>query len=61
LVNKDAALMVKDSEALDKVVPGVIELAKNENRQNELKKNIADLAIINADKVIAKEILNNIR
>ena len=40
LVNKNAALMVKDSEALDKVVPMIIELAKDENKQEELKKNI---------------------
>ena len=38
LVDKNAALMVKDSEAIDKVVPMIIELAKDENKQNELKK-----------------------
>jgi UDP-N-acetylglucosamine--N-acetylmuramyl-(pentapeptide) pyrophosphoryl-undecaprenol N-acetylglucosamine transferase len=57
LVNKNAALMVKDSEALDKVVPAIIQLARNDIRQAELKKNIGLLAITNADKVIAKEIL----
>ena len=56
LVNKNAALMVKDNEALDKVVPMVIELAKNENKQNELKRNIGMLAITDADKRIAEEI-----
>ena len=54
LVNKNAALMVKDSEALDKVVPMIIELAKDENKQNELKKNIGMLAITDADKRIAE-------
>ena len=57
LVSKRAALMVKDDEALDKVVPMIIELANDENKQNELKKNIGALAIIDADKRIADEIL----
>ena len=58
LVNKNAALIVKDSEAKDKVVPMIIELAKDETRQNELKKNISQLAKINADGRIADEILS---
>ena len=33
LVNKNAALMVKDSEAMEKLVPMIIELAKDENKQ----------------------------
>jgi len=57
LVDKNAALMVKDSEALDKVVPMIIELANNNDRQNELKKNIGALAITDADKRIAEEVL----
>jgi UDP-N-acetylglucosamine--N-acetylmuramyl-(pentapeptide) pyrophosphoryl-undecaprenol N-acetylglucosamine transferase len=56
LVNKNAALMVKDSEALDKVVPMIIDLARNESKQNELKNNIGLLAITNADKKISEEI-----
>ena len=60
LVNKNAALMVKDNEALDKVVPMVIELSKDENRQAELRKNIGLMAITDADKRIAKEILNSL-
>ena len=60
LVNKNAALMVKDNEALDKVVPMIVELAKNENRQNELKQNISALAITDADDKIAVEIMKTI-
>jgi UDP-N-acetylglucosamine--N-acetylmuramyl-(pentapeptide) pyrophosphoryl-undecaprenol N-acetylglucosamine transferase len=60
LVNKNAALMVKDSEALDKIVPMIIELAKDENRQAELKRNIGALGITNADKRIAGEILKTL-
>ena len=57
LVNKNAALMVRDREALDKVVPMIMELARDESRQNELKKNIGTLAITDADRRIAAEIL----
>jgi UDP-N-acetylglucosamine--N-acetylmuramyl-(pentapeptide) pyrophosphoryl-undecaprenol N-acetylglucosamine transferase len=57
LVSKNAALMVKDSEALDNVVPMIIDLAKDENKQNELKRNIGLLAIIDADRRIAEEVL----
>jgi UDP-N-acetylglucosamine--N-acetylmuramyl-(pentapeptide) pyrophosphoryl-undecaprenol N-acetylglucosamine transferase len=57
LVNKHAALMVKDSEALDKVVPIILELSKNENKQNELKQNIGRLGVTDADKRIAEEVL----
>lgn len=60
LVNRNAALMVNDSEALDKVVPMIIELSKDENRQVELKRNIGELAITNADKRIADEIIKSL-
>jgi UDP-N-acetylglucosamine--N-acetylmuramyl-(pentapeptide) pyrophosphoryl-undecaprenol N-acetylglucosamine transferase len=61
LVNKNAALMIKDNEALDKVVPMIIELAKDESRQTKMKNNIGRLAITNADKRIADEIMKSIR
>ena len=61
LVNKNAALMIKDDEALDKLVPMTIQLAGDENRQLEMKKNISALAITDADKKIAAEILKSIR
>ena len=57
LVDKNAALMVTDSEALDKVVPTIIELANDENKQAELIENIGRLAITDADKRIAEEVL----
>lgn len=60
LVKKGAALMVKDSDALDKVVPMAIELANNEAQQTEMKNNIAALAITNADKIIAEAILKKL-
>ena len=60
LVNKNAGIMIKDSEALEKLVPAVMELSKDENRQQELMSNIGKLAVLNADEVIAKEILASI-
>lgn len=57
LVNKNAGIMIKDSEALDVLVPSVIELSKDDNKQEKLKNNISKLAITNADEVIATEIL----
>ena len=61
LVNRNAAMMIKDDEASDKLVPMTIELAKNENRQLEMKTNISALAVIDADKKIASEIFTAIR
>jgi UDP-N-acetylglucosamine--N-acetylmuramyl-(pentapeptide) pyrophosphoryl-undecaprenol N-acetylglucosamine transferase len=61
LVNKNAALMIKDSEAGEKIIPTILELAVNENRRNELKKNISALAITDADTIIAGVILKEIQ
>ena len=58
LVNKNAAIMIRDNEALDKLVPEVILLSKNEWLQQELINNISPLGVNNADKVIAETILN---
>ena len=60
LVQKGAALMVKDSEAKEKVVSTIIALANDEQKQTELRANIAALAVTDADKRIADEILKTI-
>jgi UDP-N-acetylglucosamine--N-acetylmuramyl-(pentapeptide) pyrophosphoryl-undecaprenol N-acetylglucosamine transferase len=60
LVQKGAALMVKDSEAKEKVVSTIIALANDEQKQTELRNNIAALAVTDADKRIADEILKTI-
>ena len=57
LVEKNAALMVRDNEAIDKLVPMIIDLSKNDIKQNELTQNIKKLAIKNADETIAGEII----
>ena len=58
LVDKNAAMMIPDSAALDQLVSTVVELSKNEKKQQALKENISQLAVNNADEVIALEILN---
>jgi len=60
LEKKNAALIVKDSEAMEKLVFMTIELSLDESKQDELKKNISALAMTNADKKIAEEIIKNI-
>ena len=60
LVDKNAAIMIKDAEAKEKLVSTVIDLAKNESRQQELKNNIGKLAVVNADEVVAKIIMKAI-
>lgn len=60
LVDRNAAMMVKDSEASDKLVSTIIALAKDEQKQNELKQNIGRLAVADADMVIAKGILKSL-
>ncbi|RYY15041.1 MAG: undecaprenyldiphospho-muramoylpentapeptide beta-N-acetylglucosaminyltransferase [Chitinophagaceae bacterium] len=57
LVNKNAGLMVTDKEAAVKLVDVVATLAKDKNKQQVLKQNIAKLAITDADEVIAREVL----
>ena len=57
LVEKGAALMIKDADAKEQLVPTIIGLINNESEQQIMKNNIAALAVTNADEIIAKEIL----
>ena len=60
LVKKDAAIMVNDGEAMEKLVPAVLSLAANEEMQKRLTENIGRYAVMNADEKIAAEILKTI-
>ncbi|SHE80531.1 UDP-N-acetylglucosamine-N-acetylmuramylpentapeptide N-acetylglucosamine transferase [Cnuella takakiae] len=60
LVQKGAALMVKDGEAIDKVVPLAISLAKDEQQQVQLSQNIKKEGVQNADEIIAASILKEV-
>ena len=61
LVNKNAALMVKDNEVMQKLVFMTIELSMDESKQEELRKNISALAVTNADTKIANEVLASLK
>jgi UDP-N-acetylglucosamine--N-acetylmuramyl-(pentapeptide) pyrophosphoryl-undecaprenol N-acetylglucosamine transferase len=56
LVNKNAALMIKDAEANDKLVDAVLQLMKDESQQKNLSAAIKNLAIVDADERIVEEI-----
>jgi UDP-N-acetylglucosamine--N-acetylmuramyl-(pentapeptide) pyrophosphoryl-undecaprenol N-acetylglucosamine transferase len=60
LVQKGAALMVKDSEAAEKIVPTIIALSKDLGKQNELKQHIGEQKVTNADERVAEEVLKSI-
>ncbi len=55
LVNKDAALIVKDSEAEEKLLPTALELLSDPARTELLEKNISKLALTDAAAVICEE------
>lgn len=57
LVRKHAAWMVKDKDAPSMLVNTVLDLVANEQEQAMMKKNLAALAITNADEIVATEVL----
>jgi UDP-N-acetylglucosamine--N-acetylmuramyl-(pentapeptide) pyrophosphoryl-undecaprenol N-acetylglucosamine transferase len=57
LEKKGAGIMIRDSEAGEKLVNEALELVTNEAKRESLSRNIAALGIRDADVVIAREIL----
>jgi UDP-N-acetylglucosamine--N-acetylmuramyl-(pentapeptide) pyrophosphoryl-undecaprenol N-acetylglucosamine transferase len=57
LEKKQAGILVRDDEARGKLVDEAVGLVKNENKRNELSRNIGILGIKDADMVIAGKIL----
>jgi UDP-N-acetylglucosamine--N-acetylmuramyl-(pentapeptide) pyrophosphoryl-undecaprenol N-acetylglucosamine transferase len=57
LVEKDAAILVKDTEAKNKLVDTIIDLLNNMSKQKSLSENILKLARPNAANDIAQQIL----
>ena len=57
LVNKNAAILVKDSDAAVDLINKAIGLLKDNSRQEELSKNISTMAFHDSANVIAKEVL----
>lgn len=61
LVEKNAAILIKDVDANDKLVPEAITLLNDKEKQNELSKNIKLFAKPNAAKEIAQKVLASIQ
>ncbi len=61
LVNKNAAMMIKDNDAEKQLIPALINLTKDDAAQNEMKNNISKLAVRNADEVIASQIVETLK
>jgi len=61
LVKKNAAMMIRDDEALEKLMPQAIATVKNREALEPLADNIKKLAKFHAAEVIAEEILRLIK
>lgn len=61
LVNKDAAIYVKDVDAKDKLLPVAMETISNTEKLKSLSENIAKLALPDSATIIAKEVLKLIK
>ena len=57
LVNKDAAVLVHDAEAADKLIPTALELIQDEKRLEQLHTNVLKLAQADSAKRIAEEVI----
>ena len=57
LVHKDAAVLVKDSEATEKLIPTALELIRDDNRLQALHTNVLTLAQRDSAKRIAEEVM----
>lgn len=57
LVDKEAALYVKDAEAVDSLLPLAIDTVSDEDKLENLNKNILRLALPNSAEIIAKEVI----
>lgn len=61
LSDKHAAILIKDPEAREKLIPEALQLLKDTKQLNELGKNIETIAKPNSAKEIAEEIFNLIK
>jgi UDP-N-acetylglucosamine--N-acetylmuramyl-(pentapeptide) pyrophosphoryl-undecaprenol N-acetylglucosamine transferase len=57
LADKNAAIIIKDNEAQDKLIRETLDLIRNESKMQELKQNIQTFAKPDSAKTIANEIL----
>ena len=61
LVAKEAAQLIKDKEAKERMIPVAIHIMRNNTIKNELSRNIRQLVKPNAAQEIAKEVIKLIR
>ena len=61
LVNKEAAIYVKDAEAQEKLMSVALETISDDQKLATLRENIAKLALPNSAKIIAEEVLKLIK
>lgn len=61
LVNKNAAIYVKDNEVNEKLIPIALETIHNEEKLTELSTNIAKLALPDSAKIIAEEVFKLVK
>ncbi|MDY6800835.1 MAG: undecaprenyldiphospho-muramoylpentapeptide beta-N-acetylglucosaminyltransferase [Bacteroidota bacterium] len=57
LVNKNAAIMVKDCNAKTELVNRILNLVHDEDKMDDLSKNIKGMALRDSAKIIAQEVL----
>ncbi len=57
LVEKEAAVYIKDSEANDKLLPTALEIILNEDKLNSMSEKITTLALPDSAAIIAKEVI----
>ncbi|MBQ3998017.1 MAG: undecaprenyldiphospho-muramoylpentapeptide beta-N-acetylglucosaminyltransferase [Paludibacteraceae bacterium] len=57
LVNKEAAVLVRDVEAAEKLIPTALELIQNKKRLEQLHTNVLQLAQTDSAKRIAEEVI----
>jgi UDP-N-acetylglucosamine:LPS N-acetylglucosamine transferase len=61
LVNKGAALIVKDNQVNEQLISTVLSLIKDEQRMNNIKQQLQPFALLNADNLIAEQIIQHIQ
>ncbi|MBK9283109.1 MAG: undecaprenyldiphospho-muramoylpentapeptide beta-N-acetylglucosaminyltransferase [Sphingobacteriaceae bacterium] len=57
LVNKNAAILIKDTEARDKLIQTAIQIINDKSELNRLSENISKMAFLNSAQTIAKHVL----
>jgi len=57
LVNKNAAIMIRDIDAREKLIDTTLELIENEKQRISLSENIKGMALRDSAKIIAEEVL----